>query len=185
LILVQKRTPETYESKTLIEKLQYLLDTNNIPTKKDKFVEKKLNMVDKCVGNTVNTKDQSTHTTINIEVNKSISEELLEVPSFTEIISDNISKTKEPDTFNDESTKTDEKNSVTFSSPCLSSMTQSENNTGTMTTSIFEEKESKIFQINKQICSTPAKKNEQTKINNELIPQFSPKNIHNLNSGYV
>ncbi|XP_029346505.1 putative leucine-rich repeat-containing protein DDB_G0290503 isoform X2 [Acyrthosiphon pisum] len=179
--MIEKRIPETCESKTLIEKLQYLLDTNHIPTEKDKFVEKKLNMVDKCVGNTVNTKDQSTHTTINIEANKSISEELLEVPSFTEIISNNISKTKEPDTFNDETTITNEKNSVTFSSPCLSPMTQLENNTGTI--SKFEEKESKIFQINKQICSTPAKKNEQTKIKIELIPQFSPKNSHNLNSG--
>jgi len=185
LILVEKRIPETCESKTLIEKLQYVLDTNHIPMKKDKFTEKKLNMVDKCVGNTVNTKDQSTHTTINIEANKSISEELIEVPSFTEIISNNISKTKEPDTFNDETTITDEKNSVTFSSPCLSSMTQLENNTDTMTNSKFEEKQSKVFQINKQICSTPAKKNEQTKINIELIPQFSPKNSHYLNSGYV
>ncbi|CAI6363275.1 unnamed protein product [Macrosiphum euphorbiae] len=181
--MIEKRIPETCESKTLIEKLQYVLDTNHIPTKKDKLVEKKLNMVDKCVGNTVNTKDQSTHTTINIEANKSISEELLEVPSFTDIISNNISKTKEPDTFNDETTITDEKNSFTFSSPCLSTMTQLENNTGTMTISKFDEKESKIFQVNKQICSTPAKKNEQTKINIELIPQFSPKNSHNQYSG--
>lgn len=163
-----------------------MLDKNHISTKKDELVEKKLNMVDKCVGNTVNTKDQSTHTTTNIEANKSISEELLEVPSFTEIISNNISKIKESDSFNDETSITDEKNSVTFSSSCLSSMTQLENNTGTMTISKFDEKESsKIFQMNKQICSTPAKKNEQTKINSDVIPQFSPKNIHSLNSRYV
>jgi len=152
--------------------------------KKDKFVENKLNMVDKCVGNTVNTRDQSTHTTINVEVNKSISEELLEIPSFTEIISNNVFKTEETDTFNDNTPVTDEKNSV--SSPCLSSMIQlTENNAGTMTFSKFEDKESKIFQINKQICSTPAKKSELTKINIGSTPQFSPKNIHNLNSRYV
>jgi len=154
--------------------------------KKDKFVETKLNMVDKCVGNTVNTKDQSTHTTKNIEANKNISEEL-EIPSFTEVITNNVSKTKEIDPINNETTITDEKNSVTFSSPCLSSMTQPlENNTSTMPFSKFDEdKESKIFQINKQICSTPAKKNEETKLNIESMPQFSPKNIHNLISRYV
>ncbi|XP_022171206.1 uncharacterized protein LOC111034342 isoform X2 [Myzus persicae] len=180
--MIEERIPEACESKTLIEKLQYLLDTNQASMKKDTFVEKKLNMVDKCVGNTINTRDQSTHTTLNIEVNKSTSEELLEIPSFTEIISDNVFKTKETDTFNDETTITDQKNSV--SSPCLSSMTQlTENNAGSMTFSKFEDKETKTFQINNQSCSTPAKKNESTKINIESIPQFSPKNIHNINSG--
>lgn len=183
-ILVQERIPETCESKTLLEKLQYLLDTNHVSMKEDKFVEKKLNMVDKCVGNTVNTKDQSTLTTINIEDNKSLSEEALEIPSFPEMISNNVSKTKETDTFCDKTTIIEEKNSV--SSPCLSSTTQLiENNIGIMTFSKFEEKESKIFQINNQISSTPAKKNELTKTNIESIPQLSPKNIHNLNSGYV
>ncbi|XP_026818114.1 uncharacterized protein LOC113557035 [Rhopalosiphum maidis] len=179
--MIEERIPEKCESKTLLEKLQYLLDTHHILMKKDKFVETKLNMVDKCVGNTVNTKDQSTHTTKNIEANESISEEL-EIPSFTEVITNNVSKTKEIDPINNETTITDEKNSVTFSSPCLSSMTQPlENNTSTMPFSKFDEdKESKIFQINKQICSTPAKKIEETKLNIESMPQFSPKNIHNL-----
>jgi len=184
LILVAQRIPETCESKTLLEKLQYLLDTNHASIKEDTLVEKKLNMVDKCVGNTVFTKDQSTHTTIQIEASKSLSEEALEIPSFTEIISNNVSKTKETDTFCDETTNIDEKISV--SSPCLSSMTQQiENNTGTMTFSKFEEKESNVFRINNQVCSTPTKKNELTKINIDSIPKFSPKNIHNLNSGYV
>ncbi|KAE9535994.1 hypothetical protein AGLY_007895 [Aphis glycines] len=161
--MIEKRIPETCESKTLLEKLQYLLDTNHIPMKEDKFVVTKLNMVDKCVGNTVNTKDQSTYT--NIEATRSISEELLEIPSFTEVITNNVSKTIDIDPVNNETT-----------------MTQSiENNTSTMTFSKFDEdKESKIFQINKQICSTPAKKNEETKLNIESVPQFSPKNIHNL-----
>ncbi|KAL5236401.1 hypothetical protein ACI65C_003811 [Semiaphis heraclei] len=179
--MIAERIPETCESKTLLEKLQYLLDTNHASMKEDKFVEKKLNMVDKCVGNTVNTKDQSTHTSINIEANKSSSEEVLEIPSFTEMISNNVSKTKETNTICDEITIIDEKNTV--SSPCLSSMTQQiENNTGTMTFSKFEEKEPNIFQINNQISSTPAKKNELTKINIDSISKFSPKNIHNLNS---
>ncbi|XP_025205135.1 uncharacterized protein LOC112601640 [Melanaphis sacchari] len=183
--MIEERIPETCESKTLLEKLQYLLDANHISMKENKYVETKLNMVDKCVGNTVNTKDQSTDTTINIEANKSISEELLEIPSFTEIITNNVSKTKEIDPINNETTITDEKNSVTFSSPCLSSMTQPiENDTSTMAFSKFDEdKESKIFQINKQTCSTPAKKNEETKLSIESVPQFSPKNIHNLISG--
>lgn len=171
MILVEERIPETCESKTLLEKLQYLLDANHIPMKEDKFVETKLNMVDKCVGNTVDTKEQSTYT--NIEANISISEELLEIPPFTEVITNNVSKTKDIDPVNNENTITDGKNSVTFSSPCL-------------TFSKFDEdKESKIFQINKQICSTPAKKNEETKLNIESVPQFSPKNIHNLISRYV
>lgn len=178
--MIEERIPETCESKTLLEKLQYLLDTNHIPMKEDKFVETKLNMVDKCVGNTVDTKDQSTYT--NKEETRIISEELLEIPSFTEVITNNVSKTKDIDPVNNETTITGEKNSVTFSSPCLSSMTQPiENNTSTITFSKFDEdKESKIFQINKQICSTPAKKNEETKLNIESVPQFSPKNIHNL-----
>lgn len=185
MVLVEERIPETCESKTLLEKLQYLLDTNHIPIKKDKFVETKLNMVDKCVGNTVDTKDQSTYT--NTEETRIISEELLEIPPFTEVITNNVSKTKDIDPVNNETTITGEKNSVTLSSPCLSSMTQPiENNTSTITFSKFDEdKESKIFQINKQICSTPAKKNEETKLNIESVPQFSPKNIHNLISRYV
>ena len=147
--------------------------------KEDKLVEKKQNMVDKCVGSIFDINDQGTNIKINIEANKNISEELLEIPSFTEIISNNVSKTKEIDTFNNETNITDEKNLVTFSSPCLSSMTQLiENNTSTKTLSKFEEKNTKISEINKQICSTPAKKNEST-------PTFSPKNIHNLNYGYV
>jgi len=48
LVLVQERIPEAFESKTLIEKLQYLLDSDHTPTKEDKSVETKLNMVDKC-----------------------------------------------------------------------------------------------------------------------------------------
>ncbi|XP_029345669.1 uncharacterized protein LOC100572770 isoform X1 [Acyrthosiphon pisum] len=177
--MIQERTPEAFESKTLIEKLQYLLDSDHTSTKEDKSVETKLDMVDKCVGNTVHTKDQGTHISINIEANKSISEELLEIPLITEINSNDVSKTKEIDTFNKETTITDEKNSGTFSSPCLSSMTQLINNNARTTYSKIDDKQSPIFQINKQMCSTPGKKDE-TKINIEPMLQCSPKNIHNL-----
>ncbi|CAI6360481.1 unnamed protein product [Macrosiphum euphorbiae] len=174
--MIQERIPEAFESKTLIEKLQYLLDSDHTPTKEDKSVETKLNMVDKCVGNTVHTKDQGTHISINIEANESTSEELL----FTEINSINVSKTKEIDTFNKETTITDEKNVGTFSSPCLSSMTQLINNNARTTYSKIDDKESPMFQINKQMCSTPGKKKDETKINIEPMLQCSPKNIHDL-----
>ncbi|XP_060872442.1 uncharacterized protein MAL13P1.304-like [Metopolophium dirhodum] len=178
--MIQEQIPEACESKTLIEKLQYLLDSDHTSTKEDKSIETKLNMVDKCVGNTVHTKNQGTHISINIEANKSTSEELLEIPLFTEINSNNVSKTKEIDIFNKETTITDEKNSGTFLSPCLSSMTQLINNNARTTFSKIDDKESPIFQINKQMCSTPGKKNDETKINIEPMLQCSPKNIHNL-----
>lgn len=145
-------------------------------------------MVDKCVGNTVYTKDQGTHISINIEANKSTSAELLEIPLVTEVISNNVPKTKEIDTFNKETCTTlitDEKNSSTFSSPCISLMTQLINNNASTTFSKIDDKESPIFQINKQMCSTPAKKKDGTKKNIEPMLQCSPKNIHNLTSVYV
>jgi len=142
-------------------------------------------MVDKCVGNTVHTKDQGTHISISIEANKSTSEELLEIPLFTEINSNNVSKTKEIDTFNKETSITDEKNSGTLSSPCLSSMTQLINNNAGTTYSKIDDKESPIFQTNKQMCITPGKKKDETKINIEPMLQCSPKDINNFISVYV
>jgi len=185
LVLVQERIPEACESKTLIEKLQYLLDSNHTSTKEDKSVETKLNMVDKCVGNTVHTKNQGTHISINIKENKSTSEELLEIPLLAEINSNNVSKTKEIDIFNKETTITDENNSGAFSSPCLSSMTQLINNNARTAFSKIDDKLSPVFQVNKQMCSSPGKKKDETKINIEPMLQCSPKNIHNLISGYV
>lgn len=157
LILVEERVSETCESKTVVEKLQYLLDSKYISTKKDKSIEPKLNMIDKCVGN-----------------------ESLESPTITELHSNNVSKTKEIDTFCNETTTTGEKKSVTFSSLNPSSMTQPEENKTNIETN-----ESSIFQINKQMCSTPSKKNEESKINIESIPEFSPKTIHNTMPVYV
>lgn len=142
-------------------------------------------MVDKCVGNTVHTKDQGTHMSINVEANKNTFEELLEIPLFPEIISNNVSKTKEIDTFNNETTIADEKNSGKFSSPCIYSMTHPINNSARTTFTKIDDKESSIFQINKQMYSTPAKKKDGTKINIEPMLQCSPKNIHNIISVYV
>jgi len=185
LVLVEERISKVHESKTLIEKLRYLLNSDHTSTKEDKSVETKLNMVDKCVGNTVHTKDQGTHISISIEANKSTPEDLLKIPLFTEIISNNVSKTKEIDTFNNETIITNQKNSGTFSSPCLSSMTHLINNNASTTISNTDDKESPIFQIHKNMCSTPAKKYDGTKINIESMLQCSPKNIHNSISAYV
>ncbi|XP_026821872.1 uncharacterized protein LOC113560292 [Rhopalosiphum maidis] len=148
--MIEERISVTCESKTLIEKLQYLLDSNHISTKEDKSIEVKLNRVDKCVGNRVHTKNQGTHILTNIEANKIISEELLKNPLFTEIISNNVSKIKGVETFNND------------------------------TIINYEDKESQIFQMNKQMGSTLEKKKDKLKINIESISQFSPKNIHNL-----
>lgn len=185
MVLVKERIPETCESKTLIEKLQYLLDSDHTSTKEDKSVGTKLIMVDKCVGNTVYTKDQGTHISINMEANKSTSEELLEIPLITKIISNNVSETKEIDTFNEKTAITDDKNSNTFSPTRLSSIKPLLNNNERTTFSKIDDKESSIFHINKQMYNTPEKKKDETKINIEPMLQCSPKNIHNLISVYV
>ncbi|XP_050055641.1 metacaspase-2-like isoform X2 [Aphis gossypii] len=180
--MIEERISETCESKTLIEKLQYLLDLNHTTTKEDKSTEIKLNMVDKCVGNRVHTKDQGTHISINIEANKSTctSEELLKVPLFPEIISNNVYKTEEVDSFNNETTLNNERNLSTFSLSSPSSEIHLIDNNVRATFFKIEDKQSPIFQVNKQMCSTPEKKKDEPKISIESIPQFSPKYIHNL-----
>lgn len=181
MVLVNERSSdEIYESKTMIEKLHYLLNVNHkMPTKEDKCVETELNMVDKCVGNVLNTEDKSTHTSISIEANKSITE-TLEVPSFTEMISNDFSKTKDTDTNYNESSVNVEKNPLEHSLPILSSMSQLVNN-NTSSPDYFktEGKESPEFKINKQICSTPTKIIEETTNNVEPTQQLGPKNIQN------
>lgn len=187
MVLVEERISETCESKTLIEKLQYLLDLNHTSTKVDKSTETKLNMVDKCVGNRVHTKDQGTHIPINLEANKitCTSEELLKVPLLPEIISNNVYKTEEVDSFNNETTLNNERNLSTFSLSCPSSEIHLIDNNVRATFFKIEDKKSPIFQVNKQMCSTPEKKKDEPKISIESIPQFSPKYIHNLISVYV
>jgi len=187
LVLVEERISETCESKTLIEKLQYLLDLNHTTTKEDKSTETKLNMVDKCVGNRVHTKDQGTHISINIEANKRTctSEELLKVPLFPEIISNNVYKTEEVDSFNNETTLNKERNLSAFFLSSPSSEIHLIDNNVRPTFFKIEDKQSPIFQVNKQMCSTPEKKKDEPKISIESIPQFSPKYIHNLISVYV
>jgi len=49
LILVAERIPETCESKTLLEKLQYLLDTNSsTPAKKNELTKINIDSISKC-----------------------------------------------------------------------------------------------------------------------------------------
>lgn len=181
MVLVNERSSdEVFESKTMVEKLQYLLNVNRIMlTQEDKCVETELNMVDKCVGSVLNTDDISTRTSISIEANKSTTE-VLEIPSFTEIISNDFSKTKEINTDYKESTANVEKTPLAHSLPILSSMSQLiNNNPNTPDYFKIDDKESPEFKINKQICSTPAKIIEETKNNIELTQQFSPKSIQN------
>lgn len=188
-VLVNERISEEYEPKTLIEQLQYLLDANHKPAKEDKCVETELNVVDKCIGCTISTENKSTLT--NKEANSSTSE-VLENPTFIEIISSNISKTNKIDTINNEAVimgidnnkkinENVEKNLKTYSSPCLNSTPKVINsNANTQSSEVLDE-ESPIFRINEQLCSTPAKINEETKNSIEATLQFSPKNIHNQN----
>lgn len=181
LILVNKRIPETFESKTLIESLEYLLNLKHTPINENKCVGTELNMVDKCVGCMVNTENKSTHTTINSKDNK-MAIEVLKTPSFSEILPCNISKTKEVDIINETST-TAENNEKIFSSPCLSSTSQVLTNGNGSVTNFSGEKNSPLFQISEQICSTPAKNFEEIRIN--AVQNFSPKNIQNQFSWYV
>jgi len=162
----------------MIERLQYLLDLIHVPIKEDKCVATEFNMIDKCVGDAINTQNKSTHTLINIGENESTSE-VLEIPSFTEIVSNDVSKTNKIETVN-ETNITVEKNSSKLSSPCILSTTQLINTMiSTSSISKNEDKESPNFQINKQICSTPAKNNVEPTLH------FSPKNIHNQLTLYV
>ncbi|XP_025411556.1 uncharacterized protein LOC112684318 [Sipha flava] len=96
--MINERISEACESKTLIEQLQYLLDANHKPTKEDKCVETELNVVDKCISCIITTENKSTLT--NEETNNSITK-VLENPSFTEIISSDMSKTNK-NTINNE-----------------------------------------------------------------------------------
>lgn len=156
----------------MIEKLQYLLNTNHIPNKKDIGVATEIITEDKCVGDIKNTEDKSTHTSIHIETNKSTIE-VLEAPSFIDMISNNISKTKETDTINNDTKMTIKNN------PCLSSTSQLLNPNELLNTPNFskiDDKESPQFKINKHTCSTPMNKIDEPKQNNESTLQFGPKN---------
>jgi len=172
----------------MIEKLQYLLDLNQITTKEDKCIETELNVVDKCIEtelnvvnkciDNANTKDKSIFTTMNIEVNNSTSISLCQ-----QRISNNIAKTKENDTIRNEISTTIENLPISlYSSPFFSPTTSLlNNNASTSNCSKVEEDisiESPKFQINEQVSSTPAKKLDEIK-NNFQSTQMSPKNIQN------
>lgn len=176
---------EAYESKPLIEKLQYLLDMNCVPAKEDKCIGTELdiidkcigtdfNMTDKCVGDLVSTENKSTYTATNIQENESTTG-LLEVPLFTDIITDNVSKTKEVGTVSNETSLTIEKNTIT--SPCLSTTTHLINTSASTSNFSKIEDESPKFEVNKQISSTPAKKNDEAETNSEQTLQINPRSI--------
>lgn len=173
VVLVNERISESCESKTLIEQLQYLLDLNHKPTKEDKCVETELNVADKCINCTINTENKSTLT--NEETNNR-TVEVFENPSFTEIISNNISKTNKINTTNNEivndGKESFEKNLITYSTPSSNSTSKKQS------CSKIVDEESSIFQINEQSCSTPTKIIEEIKNNIEETLQFSSKNIH-------
>lgn len=181
LILVNKRIPETFESKTLIENLEYLLNLKHMPINENKCVGTELKMIDKCVSCMVNTENKSTHTTINSEDNLIVNE-VLKTPSFSEILPCNISKTKEVDIINETST-TAENNEKIISSPCLSSTLQVLTNENGSVPNFSEEKKSPLFHINEQICSTPTKQFEEIRIN--AMQNVSPTNIQDQFSWYV
>lgn len=181
MILVNEQIPESCESKTLIEKLQYLLSVKHTPINEDKCVETELKMIDKCIGCMVNTENKSTRTTINSDDNE-ITTEVLKTPSFSEIIPCNGSKTKEIDIIEETSTNT-ENNSKIYSSPCLSSTSQLLTNKSGNVSNFSEEKKSPLFQINEQVCSTPTNKIEELKIS--AMQNCSPKNIQHQFSLYV
>lgn len=190
MFLVNERISEACESKTLIEQLQYLLDANHTK-KEDKCVETELNVVDKCVGCTISTENKSTLT--NKEANNS-TPELFENVSNTETISSNISKTIENDTIHN---KTDnsgvennnkikesiEKNLITYSSPSSDLTPELINNdANSQSCSKVVDKESPIFRINEQSCSTPSKLIKETK---NATLQCSPTSINNQNQSYL
>lgn len=179
MVLVNDRVSEECESKTVIERLQYLLDLNNVSIKEDKYVATEFDMIDKYGGDVISTRDKSTHTLLNIEANKSTSK-VLETPLFTEITSSNVSKTKEIENII-ETSITVEKTPLTNSSPCLLSTTQLMNTIeSTPSFPKDEDKDSPNFQINRKICSTPAKNSIE-----QPILHLSPKNIRKQLSPYV
>lgn len=177
LVLVNERTSEVCQFKTLIEKLQYLLDVNPMPIKEDKCIETELIMVDKYVGND----EIDTEKT---ETNKSISE-VFENPSFNDMVSCNLSKKEEIYTNNNKTNITSEKNESTQSSPCLSSTIQViDNNINTPSFS-SEKNTSHTIEFNEQNCSTPIKKIEETKNCIKPTLECCPVDIHNQFDLYV
>ncbi|VVC36347.1 Hypothetical protein CINCED_3A023707 [Cinara cedri] len=174
--MINERTSEVYQSKTLIEKLQYLLDVNPLPIKKDKCTETELIMVDKFAGNDdeINTENKNK----NIETNKSISE-VLEIPSFNDMVSCNLSKIEEFDIVNNKTNINSEKSQSTQSSSCLPSTTQVIDNVTTPNFSIIKKNEPHTIEFNEQNCSTPAKPIEETINSIKPTIQFSPIDIHN------
>lgn len=182
LFLVNERISEAFESKTIVEKLQYLLEKNHISSIADKCVMTESNVGVKCINGAIPTEDKST---TNIEADN-YSNEVLEIPSFTELISSNVSKTKETDTVGIETNLSVEKNLFTHSSPYLSSTTQLLNeNTSTPNFCKNDYKVSPNFQVNEQLCSTPSEIIQETK--NIVEPDFhlSPKNINSQLPLYV
>lgn len=175
MILVNERIPEICESKTLIEKLEYLLNVNHISTKNDIGVGTEIYTVDKCIGDMINTEDKSTNTSI--DESKKSTTERIEIPLFTNMINSNISETKEIELITNDMNII-ENNLIT---PRLSSTSQLLNHgVNTLNFSSNDNKDSPKFKINDQTCSTPIKKLEETKQIVEPILQCSPKNIQYL-----
>lgn len=169
----------------MVDKLQYLLNVNHIPNNADKCVGTILNVVDKCVGDMINIKDIDTHTTKCVETNVKTTE-ILDIPSFSDMISDNVTKTNEINISDNENNVNVEKTLTDYSLTYLSPEIQPLNNNASIPnlckigdTSL----ESPKFKINEQTNSTPIKKSYETKNNLQSTLQTSPKNL-TLNQFY-
>lgn len=180
-ILVNERVSEAHESKTMIERLLLLININHLPNKDNKCVETQtvLDMVDKGVGNITCTEDKNTQTTtVSTEPNKN-APEIFEIPSFSDIISDNVTKTNVFGPMDNEITSTIEKPFIN-SLPSPSSRLQLINNK--KSTPIENASVSPKFQMNEQISSTPTK----AVYGGKQILETSPKIIvHNQFISYV
>lgn len=180
-VLVNERTSEVCQSKTLIEKLQYLLDIYPMPIKEDKCIETQLSMIDKCIGDDdkIDVEDENT----NAETNTS---KVLDNPSLNDIVSCNFSKAEEMYTVNNTTSLSPGKNESTQSSPCLSPKKQViSNSVSTPNCSIIEKIKSHTIEMNEQNCSIPSKQIEETKNCVKPTLQHSPLDIHNQFALYV
>lgn len=140
----------------MIERLLLLININHLPNKDNKCVETQtvLNMVDKGVGNIICTENKNTQTTVSSEPNKN-GPEMFEIPSFSDINFDNVTKTNVIGSSNNEMTSTIENKPFINSFPSPSSKLPLINNK--KSTPIRDTSVSPKFQMNEQICSTPTK----------------------------
>lgn len=128
---------------------------NNVPNKNNKSVETQteLNMVHKNVGNIICTEDKNNQTIISTEPNKN-APEICEILSFSDMISDNVTKTTVTESSNMEITTTNE-NKQLVCSPSPSSKLKLINNSKSVQKG--DASVSPKLQMGKKISNTPTK----------------------------